>query len=131
MMTDPIADMLTRIRNALRVYKAHTDVPLSKVKVRLAELLKRQGYVNDFKVLEVGVQGVLRVYLKYGPDGEQIIQRIDRVSRPGCRVYKQVKEIEPILNGLGTGVYSTSRGVLTDKECREQNVGGEFVCKLW
>ncbi len=131
MMTDPIADMLTRIRNALSIYKAHVDIPKSKLKLRIAELLKREGYINDFKELEVGVQGVLRVYLKYGPDGEQVIQRVERVSKPGCRVYKAVDQIPPVLNGLGTAVYSTSKGLLTDKQCRTQRVGGEFLCRLW
>ncbi len=131
MMTDPIADMLTRIRNGLAIHKAHVDIPKSKLKLRMAKLLKAQGYVTDFKELEVGVQGILRVYLKYGPDGEQVIQSIKRVSKPGCRVYKQVKEISPVLNGLGTGVYSTSTGLMTDKQCREQRVGGELLCEIW
>ncbi|MEN0109631.1 MAG: 30S ribosomal protein S8 [Planctomycetota bacterium] len=133
MMTDPIADMLTRIRNAVRVERPVVHMPLSKVKRGVAEVLKREGYIWDFDEEEVEGEPVrqLRIDLKYGPNGERVIQTIRRVSKPGRRVYAQAKGMRPVLNGLGISIVSTSRGVVSDREARQQNVGGEVLCELW
>ena len=131
MMVDPIADMLTRIRNAVSVERPHVDMPVSKVKQGLAEVLKREGFIWDFEVLESTPVSQLRVELKYGHNGEKVIQHIQRVSKPGCRVYRKAKELKPILNGLGISVLSTSRGVISDREARQRGVGGEVLCELW
>jgi small subunit ribosomal protein S8 len=133
MMTDPIADMLTRIRNAVRVERPAVEMPLSKVKRGVAEVLKREGYIWDWS--EQAVEGEtakqLRIDLKYGPNGERVIQTIRRVSKPGRRVYQQAKGLRPVLNGLGISIVSTSRGVLSDREARQKNLGGEVLCELW
>ncbi len=131
MMTDPIADMLTRIRNAVRVERPHVEMPVSKVKRGLADVLKREGYIWDWREVEDKPTNQLRIELKYGPNGERVIQRIQRVSKPGCRVYSKARELRPILNGLGISVLSTSRGVLSDREARQRNLGGEVLCKIW
>ena len=133
MLTDPIADMLTRIRNAVRVERSAVQMPISKVKRGLAEVLKREGYIWDWSEEEVEGQPVkqLRLDLKYGPNGEKVIQTIRRVSKPGCRVYQQAKGLRPVLNGLGISIVSTSRGVLSDREARQKNLGGEVLCELW
>jgi small subunit ribosomal protein S8 len=131
MMTDPIADMLTRIRNAVRVERSHVEMPLSKVKRGLAEVLKREGYIWDW--LEVEAQPVrhLRIELKYGPNGERVIQSVRRVSKPGRRVYSRARDLKPVLNGLGITILSTSRGVVSDREARQRNLGGEVLCEVW
>lgn len=126
-LTDPIADMLTRIRNAVRVSKPRVDVRSSKTCVGVARVLKEEGYIEDFKVIEDNKQGILRVYLKYGPQGQPLISRIDRQSRPGMRVYKPVGELPNVLNGLGIAVVSTSKGIMSDRQCREAKVGGELL----
>jgi len=131
MMTDPIADMLTRIRNAISVEKSHVDMPASKVKRGLAEVLKREGYIWDFEVLEEKPVSLLRIELKYGPSGERVIQRIKRVSSPGRRIYSHAKDLRPVLGGLGIRVLSTSHGVISDREARQQKVGGEVLCEVW
>jgi small subunit ribosomal protein S8 len=131
MMTDPIADMLTRLRNAVRVERPHVDIPLSKVKRGLAEVLKREGFIWDFKEVDGEPQPQLRIELKYGPNGERVIQRIRRVSKPGGRVYTRAKDLRPVLNGLGISILSTSRGVMSDREARQRNVGGEVLCEIW
>ena len=131
MMTDPIADMLTRLRNAVRVERPHVDVPLSKVKRGVAEVLKREGYIWDFKEVESAPQTQLRIELKYGPNGEHVIQRIKRVSKPGNRVFSSARALRPVLNGLGISILSTSRGVMSDREARQRNVGGEVLCEIW
>ena len=133
MLTDPIADMLTRIRNAVRVERSAVQMPLSKVKRSLAEVLKREGYIRDWTEEEVEGEPVkqLRLDLKYGPNGEKVIQTIRRVSKPGRRVYQQAKGLRPVLNGLGISIVSTSRGVLSDREARQKNLGGEVLCELW
>ncbi len=133
MMTDPIADMLTRIRNAVRVERADVQMPLSKVKRGVAEVLKREGYIWDWQEEDIDGEPVkqLRLDLKYGPNGEQVIQKIRRVSSPGRRVYSQAKTLRPVLNGLGISIVSTSRGVLSDREARQKNLGGEVLCELW
>ncbi|MDP6112973.1 MAG: 30S ribosomal protein S8 [Planctomycetota bacterium] len=130
-MTDPVADLLTRIRNALSVRKDSVDVPLSKLKRGVAEVLKREGYINDIKTLDVEGKGFLRIYLKYGPEGEDIIVSIQKVSRPGRRVYQGCADLKPILRGIGISVVSTPQGVLSDIECRERNVGGEVLAEIY
>jgi small subunit ribosomal protein S8 len=130
-MTDPIADMLTRIRNALRIERASVDMPCSKIKIGVAEALKREGFICSFDVLETQPVSTLRVQLKYGPNGEQIVRHIQRASRPGRRLYWPVRDIKPVLAGQGIGILSTSRGVLSDRECRQRNIGGELLCTVW
>lgn len=133
MMTDPIADLLTRIRNAVSNKSAEVKIPHSKLKVRVAEVLKREGYVlgvtqsDSVPTDGMGPQGWLTVALKYGPDGEQVVNHLQRVSTPGRRVYKSASELKPVLNGLGITILSTSKGVLSDREARQQNVGGEVL----
>jgi len=130
-MTDPIADMLTRIRNATMVRHDRTDIPASRMKLEIAKLLKQEGFIRTFKVLEEGPQGVLRVYLKYSQDGEPVIHGMQRVSRPGLRVYRGVGELPKVRNGLGVAVISTNAGVVTDEQARRLRVGGEVLCEIW
>jgi small subunit ribosomal protein S8 len=131
MMTDPIADMLTRIRNAVRVERPHVEMPLSKVKRGLAEVLKREGYIWDWEEVEAKPVPLLRLYLKYGPNGERVIQHARRVSKPGRRVYSRSTKLRPVLNGLGIQILSTSRGVVSDREARQRKLGGEVLCEVW
>jgi small subunit ribosomal protein S8 len=131
MMTDPIADMLTRIRNAVRVERPHVQIPASKVKRGLAEVLKREGYIWDWEEVQAEPASQLRIYLKYGPNGEKVIRHIKRVSKPGRRVYSGAADLRPILNGLGISIISTSRGVVSDREARQRKLGGEVLCELW
>ncbi len=131
MMTDPVADMLTRIRNAVRVERPHVDMPVSKVKCGLAEVLKREGYIWDWKTIDLKPVSQLRLELKYGPNGERVIRTIRRISKPGRRVYSRAKDLRPVLNGLGISVISTSRGVISDREARQRNLGGEVLCEVW
>ena len=131
MMTDPVADMLTRLRNAVRVERPHVDMPLSKLKRNLAEALKREGYIWDWEEIPDKPSGHLRVHLKYGPNGERVIRHIKRVSRPGRRVYSGSTALKPVLGGLGICILSTSRGVVSDREARQRNLGGEVLCELW
>jgi small subunit ribosomal protein S8 len=131
MMTDPIADMLTRIRNAVRVEKSSVTMPLSKVKRGLAEVLKREGYIWSYEEVSGEPVPELRLELKYGPNGERVIRHIKRVSKPGRRVYRHAAGLRPVLNGLGISIISTSRGVVSDREARQRNLGGEVLCELW
>ena len=133
MMTDPIADMLTRIRNAVRVERPIVEMPLSKVKRGVAEVLKREGYIWDWREESGDDKPVkqLTIDLKYGPNGERVIRHIKRVSKPGRRVYSRATELRPILNGLGISIISTSRGVISDREARQKKLGGEVLCELW
>ena len=131
MMTDPIADMLTRIRNAVRVEHPSVEMPSSKVKRGVADVLKREGYIWDWEEIEDQPNNRIRIELKYGPNGERVIQKIRRISKPGCRVYSKGKELRPILQGLGISVISTSTGVVSDREARQKNVGGEILCEVW
>jgi small subunit ribosomal protein S8 len=131
MWSDPIADMLTRIRNAARVRHPEVKIPASKLKVGIAEVLRREGYINGFDVIDDGKQGILRVDLKYGARGEDVIHRIRRVSKGGCRVYRKASDLPQVLDGLGIAIVSTNRGVLSDRESREQNVGGEVLCTVY
>ena len=133
MMTDPIAEMLTCIRNAVRIERPRVEMPLSKVKCGLAEVLKREGYIWDWR--EEHEDGApskqLSIELKYGPNGERVIRHIRRVSKPGRRVYSPATALKPILNGLGISIISTSRGVISDREARQRNLGGEVLCEVW
>jgi small subunit ribosomal protein S8 len=133
-MTDPIADMLTRIRNATLAHHTRVDVPASTLKVEIARILEREGYIQSFKVVEPkegAVQKNIRISLKYGPRGERVITGIERVSRPGRRVYFGTTEVPPVLGGLGTSILTTSRGVMTGREARREGVGGEVLCNVW
>ncbi|MEE9393781.1 MAG: 30S ribosomal protein S8 [Planctomycetota bacterium] len=131
-MTDPIADMLTRIRNATAIRRGHVDVPLSKLKVGVADVLKRSGFIRDFRVLDGRpVERMIRIDLKYGQDGENVINEIQRFSKPGRRMYRAVSELPEVLNGLGICIISTSQGVLNDAEAREKNTGGEVLATVW
>jgi len=131
MLTDPIADMLTRIRNAVRVEKPSVEMPASKVKRGLAEVLKREGYIWDWQEVAAEPAVQLRLDLKYGPNGERVIRNIRRISKPGSRVYRKARDLRPILGGLGISVVSTSRGVVSDREARQRNLGGEVLCEIW
>lgn len=133
MLTDPIADMLTRIRNGVRVERPHVEVSTSKVKRGLADVLKREGYIWDWSEVEVEGSPVkqLRVELKYGPNGEKVIQEIKRVSKPGRRVYSKARDLKPVLGGMGITIISTSTGVLSDREARQKNAGGEVICEVY
>ncbi|RCS40404.1 30S ribosomal protein S8 [Bremerella cremea] len=131
MMTDPIADMLTRIRNAVRVEHPHVEMPTSKVKRGLADVLKREGYIWDWVETDDHPVKQIRLELKYGPSGERVIQNIKRVSKPGRRIYSKSTDLRPILNGMGISVISTSTGVISDREARQKKVGGEVLCEVW
>jgi small subunit ribosomal protein S8 len=147
MMTDPLADMLTRIRNAVAIERPAVEMPYSHLKFRLAEVLREEGYILgcqtgryvdtpegrqfDTAAAADSAQLVLRVYLKYGPEGEQVIRNIERVSKPGRRVYVRYSELKPVLDGLGISVLSTSRGVMSDRKARATKVGGELLCNVW
>ena len=127
---DPIADMLTRIRNANRVGRRFVLIPRSKICLGIAQVLKDEGYIEDFDSIDDETQGQIRVKLKYALDGGKVIHAIDRESKPGCRVYRGVAELPNILNGMGICVVSTSKGVMSDRKAREQNVGGELLCTV-
>ena len=129
-LSDPIADMLTRIRNALRSRHTVVNIRASKICEGVSNVLKSEGYISDYSRIEDGKQGLLRVHLKYGPLGEDVINELKRISRPGCRVYKAVGEIPRPINGLGISIVSTSAGVFSDRQCREKNVGGEVLCTI-
>jgi len=130
-MTDPIADMLTRIRNAIRIERPQVEMPCSKVKLGIAGTLKREGYIWDFSEVESAPQSVLRIELKYGPNGERVIQQISRVSKPGQRVYTRVQDMQEVLQGMGINVLSTNRGILSNREAKAHGVGGEVLCSVW
>lgn len=130
-MTDPIADMLTRIRNAILAKHNKVDVPSSKMKAELARILKDQGYINSYKVTGEGAKRSLRIFLRYGPKGEPVLTKVDRISKPGRRVYKPSSEIRQVLGGMGISVYSTSSGLMTGKEARRKNMGGEHICNVY
>ncbi len=130
-VTDPIADLLIRIRNASFAEQEKVDIPASKLKVRIAEIMKDEGFIKNFRVIEDTKQGILRIYLKYGPDQERVISGMKRVSRPGRRIYVSADKIPSILGGIGVAILSTPKGVLTDLESRKERVGGEVLCYLW
>ena len=129
-MTDTIADMLTRVRNANTIRQRTVDVPGSRMKAGIAEVLKREGFISDFKVIPLEERSVLRITLKYGPDGEQVIRDIARVSKPGRRVYSRATELSGPAGGQGIFVLSTDRGIVSDREARERNAGGEVLCQI-
>jgi len=130
-MTDPLADMLTRIRNAGMVKFETVEMPLSKVKTGVAAILKKEGFINDFQVLDTDTQGVLRIEMKYDQNNERIITNLKRVSKPGRRIYVKHDQIPKVMSGLGIAIISTSKGIFTDKEARAMKIGGELLCEVW
>ena len=130
-MSDPLADMLTRIRNAVKSRFSSVEMPLSKLKVSVANVLKSEGYILEYHILENSPQGILKIDLKYGSNNEQVINGIRRVSKPGHRQYKTSDRILKVMSGLGVAILSTSKGVISDKEARRQNIGGELLCEVW
>jgi small subunit ribosomal protein S8 len=130
-MTDPIADMLTRIRNGRKAKFSKVDIPCSRVKTEIAQVMKAEGYIKHYKVIKDTKQGLLRVYLKYDDNHRSAFIGVERVSKPGRRIYVKSKDVKPIMNGMGIAIISTSQGFLTDKQVKERNIGGEFVCKIW
>ncbi len=130
-LTDPIADFLTRIRNANMAKHDSVEIPASNIKKSLAEILKQEGFIRDYEVTEDGKQGVIKIDLKYGPNGERVISGLKRISKPGLRNYVSADNLPKVLNGLGIAIVSTSAGILTDKEAREKNVGGEVIAYVW
>jgi small subunit ribosomal protein S8 len=130
MLTDPIADMLTRIRNAIRIKAEKVDIPISKMKLEIAKILKEEGFIRAYKILKDRKQGILRVIPKY-LDGGSVISGVKRVSKPGRRVYVGSKEIPRVMGGLGIAVLTTPKGILSDKICRRENIGGEVICYIW
>ena len=130
-LTDPVADFLTRIRNAMRSRHQKLDVPASKLKAEIARILKDEGYIANYKPTEEGGMKVLRVYLKYGPNNESVIRDLRRVSRPGCRVYQGKDDIRRVQGGLGIAILTTPKGVMTGRQARREGVGGELLCEVW
>ncbi|AKO90808.1 MULTISPECIES: 30S ribosomal protein S8 [Priestia] len=130
-MTDPIADLLTRIRNANMVRHEKLEVPASNLKKQVAEILKREGFVRDVEYIEDNKQGIIRIFLKYGSNNERVITGLKRISKPGLRVYAKADEVPRVLNGLGIAIVSTSQGVLSDKEARQKQTGGEVLAYVW
>ncbi len=130
-MTDPVADMLTRIRNANMIGRESVNIPASKFKIGVAEVLKKEGFIKELSKIDDGKQGLLRVYLKYGPLKQRVINCIRRDSKPGRRLYRKVDDIGKVLNGIGISIYSTSKGILSNRECRANKVGGELICTVW
>ena len=130
-MNDPLADMLTRIRNASKARFQTVEMPLSKIKVNVARVLKEEGYIEDYEVKSEGPQGSLKIRLKYGPNNERVITGIRRLSKPGRRRYTPSDQIPTVMSGLGVAVLTTSRGVMTDRAARRENVGGELLCEVW
>lgn len=130
-MTDPIADLFTRVRNAALASRKHADIPHSAMKEEVCRLLAREGFLREVQVTDVEGRKRLRAYLRTDEDGRSVITRLERVSKPGCRVYKKSDDVERVLRGLGVGIYSTPKGLLTDAQCREQKIGGEYVGRIW
>ncbi len=130
-MTDPIADLLTRIRNASQARHDRLDIPSSRVKCEIARILKREGFIKNYRTISDSKQGVLRVYLKYGPGREEVFGGIERVSKPGCRVWVGASDIPTVLGGLGVAIVSTSSGIKSDGECRQDGIGGEVLARVW
>lgn len=129
--SDPIADMLTRVRNALTARHQKVDVPASKLKMEIARILKDEGFILNYKMAEDGAQKTIRLYLKYTAANQPAISRIERISRPGCRVYVGAKEIPRVLGGLGVNILTTPRGLMTGRDARKENIGGELLCQIW
>jgi small subunit ribosomal protein S8 len=131
MTSDPIADMLTRVRNAIVARHPKVDVPASKLKAEVARILKEEGYIANYKVAEEGVKKVIKIYLKYGPNNSPVITKIERISRPGCRVYVGHSDIPRVQGGLGINILTTPRGVMTGRHAHKEGVGGEVLCRIW
>ncbi len=130
-MTDPIADLLTRVRNATLVYHDKVEIPASRTKKAIAEIFKKEGFIKDCEYIEDGKQGIIRIYLKYGPNREKVITGLKRISKPGLRVYAKKDEVPKVLGGLGIAIISTSKGIMTDKQARREGLGGEVICYVW
>jgi small subunit ribosomal protein S8 len=130
-MTDPIADLLSRIRNALLAKHDRLDVPVSKLKLEICKILKEEGFIKNYRLIDGTPVGSLRIFLRYSPEGLPAINHVERVSKPGRRVYKASADIKPVRNGLGLGIVSTSQGLLSDAQARQRKVGGELLCELW
>ena len=130
-LTDPVADMLARIRNAISARHQKVDVPASKLKLEIARILKEEGYISNFKATEEEGHKLVRIYLKYGTNNEAAISNVERVSRPGCRVYVRRHEIKRVLGGMGINILTTPRGVMTGRQARKEGVGGELLCEIW
>ena len=130
-MTDQIADMLTRIRNAYAAKHQKVDVPVSNIKLEIARILKEEGFINNYKMIGEGSRRNIRVYLRYGTKGEQVMSKIERISKPGCRVYVGSSSIPSVLGGLGVNILSTSRGLMTDRRARREKIGGEILCRIY
>lgn len=130
-MTDPIADMLTRIRNALAAKHQKVDIPVSRLKLEIARILKEEAFISNYKTIGEGARRTIRIYLRYGPKGEQVLSKLERVSKPGCRVYSGSVRIPKVLGGLGINILSTSKGLMTDKRARREKVGGEILCRVY
>jgi small subunit ribosomal protein S8 len=130
-MSDPTADMLTRIRNAQKAKFNRVDIPGSTLKTELARVLKEEGYIRNYKFIKDKKQGILRLYLKYGDDKSPVILNLERVSKPSRRVYVKSRDVKPVYSGMGVAILSTSKGIMTDKQARKENVGGEVLCTIW
>lgn len=130
-MSDPLADFLTRIRNAVRANFDTVEIPLSNLKVSVAEVLKKEGYINGYQIAKQGVQGTVTIELKYGPNNEKIITGLRRISKPGLRQYTKSDAVPKVMSGLGVGILTTSKGVMSDREARRLHVGGELLCEVW
>ena len=130
-MSDPTADMLTRIRNAQKAKFNRVDIPGSKLKTELARVLKEEGYIRNYKFIKDKKQGILRLYLKYGDDKSPVMLKLERVSKPSRRVYVKSRDVKPVYSGMGVAILSTSKGIMTDKQARKENVGGEVLCTIW
>src|SRR5579884_71073 len=130
-MSDPVADFLTRVRNAIKARQQKVDVPASRLKLEIARILKEEGYVSNFKSTEEDGQKLVRVYLKYGTDNQAAISNVNRISKPGCRVYVGRNEIPRVLGGLGINILTTPKGVMTGRDARKNGVGGEILCEVW
>ena len=130
-ISDPIADMLTRIRNGVKAKFGSVDIPASKLKIELAKILKNEGFIRNYKLIKDDKQGILRIFLKYGQGQSKVILGIERVSKPSRRVYVKRKDVRPILNGMGISILSTSKGIMTDRNAIKESVGGEVLCNVW
>jgi small subunit ribosomal protein S8 len=130
MMTDPISDMLTRLRNANRIHKKRITMPASRIKVGIAQILKDEGFIADYQVEKAKPSSLLSITMKYGADGEFVLRTVDRVSKPGCRVYAGAGDLKPVLRGMGIQILSTQKGILSDRTARAENIGGEILCKV-
>ncbi|ACI20486.1 MULTISPECIES: 30S ribosomal protein S8 [Thermodesulfovibrio] len=131
MITDPISDMLTRIRNAIKVKADKVDIPASRMKIEISKILKEEGFIKSYKIIKDKKQGIIRINLKYTSEGDSVISNLQRISKPGRRVYVSKDEIPHVMGGLGVAILTTSQGVMTDKECRHKGVGGEVICYIW